>query len=403
VKNIFDRTYTFEKQNACFSNKSKRFLSFSIDLVLIIIFAFLFSLGGYQLVRNSDSFITLNNEEKEEIKYYNSMINDTHLVSFVDEDLTVRKDEDIMIIENISKHIYLSYLKMKENNVNEYLDFVINENDSLASYKEASFTNDSISYFYTEYIVNNNLNIIDYSYVTPKAYVKQIYKSNFPSSMYKESDEDEFPIMYYSVSYSLYVFLTKERNDINKTYYDNGKEYNSSFYDAYSNLLNAGESLMIKSEPYYSTHYLNYRKIVEEEYRLFNIALILSIMLSYLIINLIPKFIFGYHQTIGRKAFSLFYDFNKNHTKSLLFLIVETILGLFGFLLSSIILYLFPPFSGVYDGMIYNFIGLPLYWILLIIAIFIIVNYFTCLVNQEHKTLVEILFKTTLKDEKKQN
>lgn len=391
-------------RNAYPVKSGKRFVCFFVDFVILSLVAYLLSLGFLPLFRNSSSYKASENTIQEEIKYYNQYISETHIVSFLDEKKTTRKDQDVLVLENISKAIYLSYKTFDETlETPQFSDYVIKEDSKLAKYGVASLTNDDISYFYTVYVPKQEYKIVTYQGDSAALYVYNLYKNSTISSYFTYADYNSLPILQSHIAYSLFVYLTEEKNDVNQSVYNDGETYYSSFHSTYSSFLTSAESLCIKAEPYYSTHYLVYRNALSNEGRLLNYALIVSIVLSYLISIVLPKLIFRHGQTFSRKIFSLYLADSEGENPKWHYTLLTSILGVFGYLPIIALFYMLPPFNGVFDSMFTPFIGnMSLVWIVVLPLFVILVNYVPSLFYPERETLLEMLFKVRLKDRKNQ-
>ncbi len=391
-------------RNAYPVKSGKRFVCFFVDFVILSLVAYLLSLGFLPLFRNSSSYKASENTVQEEIKYYNQYISETHIVSFLDEEKTTRKDQDVLVLENISKAIYLSYKTFDETlETPQFSDYVIKEDSKLAKYGVASLTNDDISYFYTVYVPKQEYKIVTYQGDSAALYVYNLYKNSTISSYFTYSDYNSLPILQSHIAYSLFVYLTEEKNDVNQSVYNDGESYYSSFHSTYSSFLTSAESLCIKAEPYYSTHYLVYRNALSNEGRLLNYALILSIVLSYLISIVLPKLIFRHGQTFSRKIFSLYLADSEGEDSKWYYTLLTSILGVFGYLPIIALFYMLPPFNGVFDSMFTPFIGnMSLVWIVVLPLFVLLINYVPSLFYPERETLLEMLFKIRLKDKKNQ-
>lgn len=164
-------------------------------------------------------------------------------------------------------------------------------------------------------------------------------------------------------------------------------------------MLELSESRIIKAEPYYSTHYEVYRQELYTQSRNVNTALLISILLSYLIMVLVPKLIFRHQRSFGRMILGLGMIGNDLEETPLWITIANTILGLFGFLVTATIMYLLPPFSGSFDPMMFPFLGsIPLVIILLIIVLLAGVNYAFCLFSHYKQSGIELLEHSILVD-----
>lgn len=389
-------------RNAYPVKPGKRFISFFIDFLILSLVAYLLSLGFLPLMKNSSSYQAAENKVQEEIRYYNNYISDTHLVSFVDDEKTTRKDKDVMVFENLCKAIYLSYKTFDEGNEHpQFSDYVIKADSDLAKYGVASFENDDLSYFYTVYVPTEQKLLINYQGSSPSLYVYYLYKNSSMSSLFTFGETTSLPVFPSHIAYSLFVYLTQEKSEVNQNVYNAGEGYYSTFYNGYSSLLSSAESLCIKAEPYYSEHYLAYRDAISSQGKIMNLALIISIVISCLLSILLPKLIFRHDQTIGRKILSLYASDKEGESPRWYYTLLSSFLGIFGYLPVIFLFYMLPPFNGVFDSMFTPFIGnIALIWIIAIPIFLSMVNYIPSLFFAERETLLEMLFKTRLKDKK---
>lgn len=130
------------------SKLGKRFSAFFIDFILVLLVGSLLFLGARSILESLPSYKENREKISQEINYYNEYAASTGLVEFIDEEKTVRKDEDIMVFENISRAIYHSYLKYNDPSKIEHVPtpgFVIN-NDKAKQYGEASFETDTVCF-----------------------------------------------------------------------------------------------------------------------------------------------------------------------------------------------------------------------------------------------------------------
>lgn len=383
------------------SKLGKRFSAFFIDFILVLLVGSLLFLGARSILESLPSYKENREKISQEINYYNEYAASTGLVEFIDEEKTVRKDEDIMVFENISRAIYHSYLKYNDPSKIEHVPtpgFVIN-NDKAKQYGEASFETDTVAAFYYSYAPANE-GVVDYGEFTKEYYINWIYKTQGFSTKYSmfifEEDNSDIPTLKTDVAYALYHYLYDNQDD---DLTSEGKTYYTDFYNGYTYMLELSESRIIKAEPYYSTHYEVYRQELYTQSRNVNTALLISILLSYLIMVLVPKLIFRHQRSFGRMILGLGMIGNDLEETPLWITIVNTILGLFGFLVTATIMYLLPPFSGSFDPMMFPFLGnIPLVIILLIIVLLAGVNYVFCLFSHYKQSGIELLEHSILVD-----
>lgn len=392
----------------------KRFVSYFIDMVIICVVSFLLSLGACAIAKNSSSYSKAQETLTTEIQYYNEYISNTHLVSFVDDEKTVRKDTDILVMENVSRAMLRTYDINQDYIKRNYSDFVLNESDTLASYGKADYQTDILSYFYTVYVpsiqntTEHPATIIVYPAGGEKEYLRNLYKNNFDEGFFLyptiTETEDGFPTLGVDVAYSMFTYLTKSRSSENETRWDAGKEYYSKFYNTYEGMLGDAETLCIKDEPYYTEHYLVYEDARNKEGRMMNIASLISIMIASLIVILVPKIILKEGRTVGRLAMRLSLADSEGDKPRIAVLITSTILNLFSWLDILVVLYIFTPYNAAYDTMLTPFIGNIGLWVFLLV-IFIIkaINGLVSFMNSESRTAYEMVFKTYLKDTTREN
>ena len=168
-----------------------------------------------------------------------------------------------------------------------------------------------------------------------------------------------------------------------------------------NNFEDVSENIMLKSEPYYTDHYLSYVESITIQTRLINITLIICIMIATLLGVVLPKILFKDEVTIGRKITSLgVIQLNGEKSKPIS-LIIKSILSLFGFLISSIIIYILPPFYLNYDLMMMPFAkntSFSFGLILIIIALIGIINAIPILFTHYKTSFLDMLFKTKVVD-----
>ena len=116
-------------------------------------------------------------------------------------------------------------------------------------------------------------------------------------------------------------------------------------------MLEDAEMLILKSEPYFSTHYSNYKEAYCSQARYTNITLLVSIFLSCFIVLLIPKYLFKNEKTVGYKLFGLGVVRTEGEGNRWYVPLIKTIVACIGYIPVAFILYLFPPFNGGYEAM----------------------------------------------------
>lgn len=390
-------------ENAGSADGSKRFISYVIDLILLIIVSFLVSMPLNSAFLHGKTYKQQNAIVQEEIAYYNRYIEETHLVSFIDDEKTVRKDSEIMSLENLLRSIYHSYNSLGNN---QQPDFIIKDGDDVTKYGEASLINDSIAYFYTQYIpAHPELDILDYGGLTPQQYLFKVYKDSFGNNslmfVFDESDPNNLPTLNSQRAYYIYHYLYVDESDLVGK--EGQKDYRS-FQRAYSYMLETAEQLMVKAEPYYSMHYLNYRNSYASASRCLNYSIILSITIGYLLVIQLPKLLFMDDVTLGRKITGLGVITNNRKKIRVYQKIIHSILGIIGYLTIIPVLYLFSPYWGVYSTMTVPLIGnISLLMIVMIVLLLGAIDKTFILFTHNKVSLIEMILRTRVVDKNHPN
>lgn len=335
---------------------------------------------------------------KNEIKYYEKFVSETHIVEYLDNN---RLSEDVIAFQNINRAIYLSYTLFGNNKI---LDYYIDNNHEASIYGIASLENDNISYFYTQYlpkydvegkILNlNGLNPIDYVF---SKYIESIGENAYFMFTF-DKEISNIPVLNSQISYYIYHYLYIDGND---NAGKQGEHYYNVFTGAYASMLKEAEELLINSEPYYSTHYLIYKDAYNLQARQTNLSLIVSLFISYLIIILLPKLLFKNERTISYKIFGLGVINMNNESNKWYLVIFKSILGFLGSFIILYIAYLFSPFNGGYNAMITPFISnsnISLGLIILIIFIIGTIINLIGLFTHYHQNALNLLFNDKVVD-----
>ncbi len=394
MKINFETTHELLKR-ASPAKPGKRFVSFCIDFVIVFFVSYLIFLGGFQITKNSGSYHNAQNKIQEEVKYYNELFSDTKVVEFIDEEKKIRKDEDVLVLENACRAILHAY------NHSSDPDFVIPEDQLLgkektvSNYGEASLDNDTISYFYTNYVVNHgDMQIVNFHGQTPLEYLYSVYNTQFESKeiFLRNNDGVNVPMLTSAAANKMYHYLFVDEND---DLGNSGKDVYFSFYTGYSNMLSNAEILLVRSEPYYTTHYLEYRAAFNQQGQLVNYTLLSSMVCGYLLAILLPKLLLKDERTIGRLVMKLGVIVPERERLPWYIVLIHSILGAIGFMSTMLFMYLLPPFNGIYD-----FIFIPLFanskvltmaFILVIIAAVSVINYVSTLFMHYKTSVLDLI------------
>lgn len=370
---------------------SKRFVCWVVDLILVTLCAVLVFTGLLPIIQNTSYYKEAEQTLNQEIDYYEDLIGQTHIVEFVDGE---RVANEVIVFKNVCRAICLSYEVFGNA---QQPDFKFDENHDVMLNGVHSVENDNIAYFYIKYLKENTSMNID---ATSDLF--EIYKTTFgeeESLMFSFNREvSEMPVLKTEPAYELFHYLFIDESDsIGKK----GAEHYEVYYNAYVNMLEKAELLVLESEPYNSTHYQSYKEAYSAEATYVNITLVVSIFISCFIVLLIPKYLFKDEKTVGYKLFGLGVVRTDGKANKWYVPLIKTIIDCFGYIPISIIMYLFAPFNASYRPMftpVNPSSSISLGWVVLVI-LFIsgIVNAF-CLFTNRKQNLLNLIFNDLVVD-----
>lgn len=370
---------------------SKRFVCCVIDFILVALVAELIFTGLFQIAKNTSAYTDASSSVKDEIAYYEQLTEDTHIVEYVD---GKRVSVDVIVLKNLTRAICLSYEIFGNA---QQPAFTFDSGHDVTINGTHSAENDNIAYFYTKYLTGNpEINI------QAQGDLFDIYKRSFGDNatfMFSFNGElSEIPVLNTQVAYYLFHYLYINGSDsIGQT----GATYYQTYYDAYSNMLEEAEGLILQSEPYYSTHYRSYKEAYCSEARYTNLTLLLSIFISCFIVLLIPRYLFGDGKTVGYKMFGLGVIRADGEPVKWYVPLIKTVISCVGFIPASFFLYLFPPFKGGYEAMFIPVnpdTSISLAWIVLIIGIVGTVANAFGLFTAKRQSLLNLIFDDVVVD-----
>jgi len=319
----------------------KRFVCWVTDMILVALLAELLFMGAFRIVQSTERNRVAEKIISDEIAYYEQLTEETHIVEYVDGN---RVATDVVVLKNLYRAICLSYEIFGSE---QQPDFRFDAGHDVTINGTHSLENDNIAYFYIRYLkANPDMNI------EASDDVFEIYQKAFGNDaafMFSfNRDVSPMPVLNTQVAYYLFHYLFINASDsIGQT----GATYYDAYYNAYATMLEEAEMLILQSEPYYSTHYANYKQAYCAEARYTNIALILSIFVSCIIVLLIPKYLFKDEKTVGYKLFGLGVIGTDGRANQWYVPLIKTILACVGAIPVAFVLYMFPPFNGGFEAM----------------------------------------------------
>ena len=337
---IFESNLDTLKKSAP-AKPSKRFAAWAIDFLLVAFVGWCIFSGLFAILQSIPAYADKEHTIEREVDYYESLTEKTHVVEYVHGE---RVSTDVVVIKNLYRAICLSYEVFGNN---QQPSFVFDENHDVMINGVHSVENDNIAYFYNVYLKGEP----EIS-VTPNGDLFEIYKRAFGSDaafMFSFNEElSELPVLNTQVAYYLFHYLFIDTSDsIGQT----GRTYYDSYLKGYSAMLEEAEALVLNSEPYYSTHYAEYKAAYTAEAGMTNLTLVISIILSCFVTLLIPRYLFKDCKTVGYKLLGLGSVCLDGKRAEWYIPLLKTLLSSIGFIPVAFILYAFPPFNGGYDAM----------------------------------------------------
>ena len=370
---------------------SKRFVCCVIDMLLVGLLAELIFMGAINITYQSSAYKEAVATIDREIKYYDSLIAETHLVDYVD---GRRSETSVMAHKNICRAICLSYELFGNS---QQPEFVFDEDHKVTAEGVHSLENDNVAYFYMKYLKSD-----DAPNIVADRDIFEVYKDAFGDDAEViftfNKEASDIPVLKTQVAYYLFHYLFVDAED---SIGQRGSEYYQVYSTAYSYMLNEAEGLVINSEPYYSTGYLAYREAYSAQARYVNITLIISIILSAFVVLLIPRYLFKDGRTVGYRVMGLGVVNTEGEANRWYVPLIKTALAAVGSVPLAFLLYLFPPFNGGYEAMfvpaaVGSKLSLGLI-ILILSAIVGVVNAFG-LFTSKRQTLINLIFRDIVVD-----
>ena len=421
MKLKFNNEKTIEElQHASPAKPGKHFQSFLIDCILLILVSYIIFLGANVIAMNSNTYKKADAIVKEEINFYNDYVEKSRAVEFeiidgqkVRKDLIKEEKTGIskIILENANRAIYYSLQHYGDSS--DQFGIKISDEDlkiiEMSVSDKGHAYDDNISYFYTNFLLNSDAEYsVEFtSLKEAQEYVHTIYKEAFGENATNffvfDFEQSPVPILKSRIAHYLYYFIYVDLDSNEQSeFLETSQDCFYLFDTAYSSMLSRAERIMIQSEPYYSTNYMNYFNNNAIIARCVNIALVLSIVLGYCLVIVLPKLIFKHGRTYGRLLFKLGEISIHNEPITWRVVLVKGIFESIGYLSIIFFIYMLNPFGGSYNAMMTPFIGnLSLLVILVIIFIGVLINGIFILFTRDKVGIGGLLTKSVLVDRKR--
>lgn len=382
-RNIFKRSLP--------AKTSKRFVCWVIDLILVALLAEVIFLGAFQITQSTSAYKDAQKTINDEIDYYEELTKETHIVEYVDGE---RVTTDVVVIKNLYRAICLSYEVFGNN---QQSNFQFDADHDVMINGVHSIENDNVAYFYCRYLKNDPSIKIEAEEDLFEIY-KRAFGENATFMFSFNKDVSELPVLNTQVAYYLFYYLFINSSD---TIGQTGATYYETYYNGYSSMLEEAENMILQSEPYYSTHYIEYMEAFSAEARYTNITLVISIFISCLIVFLIPKYLFKNERSISYKLFGLGVVNLNGEANKWYVPLIKTVVHCFECIPIAFILYLFPPFNGGFEAMFVPVNAqqkLSLAWVIIIVMIISGISSAFGLFTGKKQNLLNIIFRDVVVD-----
>ena len=365
--------YSFDK--AFVTSFSTKFASFLFDFILLIFINLLLCFGSNEIVNNLNPYKEANNNVNLCVNNINKLTNEAHLTSYKEDDQLKTLDE--MFEEYVDSHLLLSFNLNKDDFINDDIT-ENNVNENLKDVIPASYDNDYLGYFYIHFLKENQYQDFDFQGLSSYDFFKNVLLTNKTKSYLFDFSYD-FPSLKNEHAIDIYKYLYCDSN--------NSRTYND-LYDLFINVLTNSTSILVTFDVYQNeliNYNLNYQKLVNYT----NFELIIDYTLTFILVLVIPVFIFKNGQTIGKKLNKVIVSSNK-----------ETTVKPLNLILKFIIQYIFYFFIIFFNSLIITglqsltFGTIPFYLFIIISFLLCLINVIVSLTHKERRSLDDILSMT---------
>ena len=319
----------------------RRFVCWVTDMVLAVLLAQLLFLGVLPPVQRSGRYQAAEQTVAEEIAHYEQMTAQSHIVEYAE---GRRVDTDVVVLKNLCRAICLSY-EVYGNAQSP--DFCITPGHDVTANGIQSTENDPVAYFYTHYL-KENPQITAPAGGDLFALYRRAFGQDAAFFFTFDRAQSPIPVLNTQVAYYLFHFLFVDETD---TVGQTGATYYRAYCNAYANMLEEAEMLLLQSEPYYSTHYAAYRQAYCAQARYTNMTLVLAVFAACFAVLFVPRCLFRDGRTIGYRLFGLGVVGTDGGASPWYVSALKSLIGAVGAIPLTFIMYLLPPFSGRFEAM----------------------------------------------------
>lgn len=285
--------------------KGKRFLCALLDYFLVVIFSLLFFSVSYPIYENLPLTKDIKNSYQERQNETVSILKDTHLQTYNESNVafdSVEKDGDRYIRCLVKTSFSLNNMKYYEKKDDVKVEVMIAKEDLLDYYENGIFVHDPIGEYYLHF---RNLHIDSYS----DEGIQSMSRSDLNHRILELDQENQDLVeegFKMDGTFYLNPELASRLSDYLNFQDESGKETYQRVMSLYKNAIQLGiKEIESSYQPYLDT-LKTFQDKLEEYSTGFNVTMILSYLLSFLVCYLLFPLCFKRGRTISYRFNSLF-------------------------------------------------------------------------------------------------
>lgn len=283
---------------------SRQLVATLIDALLLMIVLSFTIIGANSIVANTQTYQSSETLLRQERVAVYQIEEEARVYQFVDNQNgqyeTLRPLEDIFT-DYALQQILLSY----QQDPTPFSTYQVNV-DNPNNLQPSSFSTDQLAYFYVHYAAlyntfNQQVNdVVDFEGDTPEVYYYRTLKRLSPTSDYWVFDETNhtYPYLKGTFAVDLYIYLFED--DSHQAGLTNYNKLAVAYQAIWQEQVNA-----LVSSSRFKTHFDQYLFYYEKCANMIQVSTILSYVISFLIVFLLPQLIFKNMQSIGKKVMKI--------------------------------------------------------------------------------------------------
>ncbi len=379
---------------------SKRIFAHLIDALFSMVLSFLLLLCSRLILQNAsfykekEALVTQEMvrcyEIEEEAKIYYFKDNENHLYQNP-------IDQEEIFNDYAKMHLAYSFSK----NPQEFEKNGITAKD-FVGVSQASYENDGLAYFYATYVENYNQenDLVDLNGKTGKQYYYEVlkkytYNPTDGSSLWVY-DETDYSLPYLQASSAVDLFRYYENDD-----YQAGKSVRNLLAASYQKIWNEEVDHLVNSKRF-KEHYDIYKENYATCSYLLDIFTIVSYLLSFFLIYVLPTLLMKHGKTLGKKFMKIRLGDKDGYEMTKMQSICRSLISFFLFFCSMIIPCFFS--GGLKSGWMYPLFqigtaGISLFTFMAISFLFALLSFILVFATKDKRSLQDLFCHTKAYDE----